>query len=81
MKKLEIAKGAARRSNPFAPIEEAIEAIKAGRFDVQLVPYTLEHTNLGGSAVHDLVNLECDMIGKYVVHAAALAGVTVTRPL
>ena len=31
MKKLEIAKGAGKRSNPFAPIETAIEAIKAGR--------------------------------------------------
>ena len=31
MKKLEIAKGAGKRSNPFAPIEAAIDAIKAGR--------------------------------------------------
>src|SRR5438128_693102 len=31
MKKLEIAKGAGKRSNPFAPIETAVEAIRAGR--------------------------------------------------
>src|SRR3954453_1875312 len=30
MKKLQIAKGARKRSQPFAPIEEAIEAVRAG---------------------------------------------------
>src|SRR4029077_15554081 len=36
------------------------------RFDVQIVPYTLEHTNLKHASVHARVNLECDMLGKYV---------------
>jgi riboflavin synthase len=48
------------------------------RFDVQIVPYTLEHTNLGSLNIHDRVNLECDMVGKYVVRAAELAGLTLT---
>jgi riboflavin synthase alpha subunit len=26
--------------------------------------------------VHDRVNLECDMVGKYVVRAAEIAGLT-----
>jgi riboflavin synthase alpha subunit len=30
--------------------------------------------------VRDLVNLECDMIGKYVVRAAELAGLTPRHP-
>ena len=44
------------------------------RFDVQLVPYTLEHTNLKQAQVHSRVNLECDMLGKYVARAVELAG-------
>jgi riboflavin synthase len=39
------------------------------RFDVQVIPYTLEHTNLKAARVRDRVNLECDLIGKYVVRA------------
>ena len=40
-----------------------------GRFDVQIVPYTWEHTNLRAVRIDDPVNLECDIIGKYVVRA------------
>ncbi|MGE0704199.1 MAG: riboflavin synthase [Vicinamibacterales bacterium] len=43
------------------------------RFDVQIVPFTLQHTNLQALSAGDAVNLECDMVGKYVVRAAALA--------
>ena len=46
------------------------------RFDVQIVPFTLEHTNLHRAQVRDRVNLECDMVGKYVVRAAELAGLS-----
>ena len=38
-------------------------------FDVQIVPFTWRHTNLRAARVGDLVNLECDMVGKYVVRA------------
>lgn len=38
-------------------------------FDVQVIPYTWDHTNLRHLRRHDPVNLECDMIGKYVVRA------------
>jgi len=50
------------------------------RFDVQIVPFTLEHTNLSRISVRDVVNLECDMVGKYVVRAAELAGNFSTVP-
>lgn len=33
---------------------------------IGLIPYTFEHTNLGGLAPGDPVNLEGDLIGKYV---------------
>ena len=57
-------------------ISLTVAGLGSDRFDVQIVPYTLEHTNLGSLNLHDRVNLECDMIGKYVVRAAALAGLT-----
>ena len=43
------------------------------RFDVQVVPFTLEHTNLRAARAHDTVNLECDILGKYVVRALELS--------
>lgn len=39
---------------------------------VSIVPFTRAHTNLGERRVGDGVNLEGDMIGKYVRHQAAL---------
>ena len=39
------------------------------RFDVQIIPYTWEHTSLRGVKQNELVNLECDMLGKYVLRA------------
>jgi riboflavin synthase len=35
-------------------------------FKVSLVAYTIENTNLGGKRVGDVVNLEVDIIAKYV---------------
>jgi riboflavin synthase len=48
-------------------------------FDVQIIPYTWEHTNLHLATAGDLVNLECDILGKYVVRVAELAGMS-TKP-
>jgi riboflavin synthase len=42
-------------------------------FDVQIVPFTLGHTNLGKMPVGEAVNLECDLVGKYVVRQTELA--------
>jgi riboflavin synthase len=38
-------------------------------FDVQIVRYTWTATNLRALRTGDKVNLECDMIGKYVIRA------------
>jgi riboflavin synthase len=38
-------------------------------FDVQVIPYTWAHTTLRHLRPNDKVNLECDMIGKYVARA------------
>jgi riboflavin synthase len=62
-------------------ISLTVAGLGADRFDVQVVPYTMDHTNLRRVQIRDRVNIECDMIGKYVVRAAELAGLTLTRAL
>jgi riboflavin synthase len=57
-------------------ISLTVAGLGVDRFDVQVVPYTMEHTNLGRVQLRDRVNLEVDMVGKYVVRAAELAGLT-----
>jgi riboflavin synthase len=40
--------------------------VKKSRFDIAVIPYTYEHTNLQSIKTGDKVNLEFDLIGKYV---------------
>ena len=54
-------------------ISLTVAGLSAQRFDVQIVPYTWTHTNLQAAGVGDGVNLECDIIGKYVVQAVRAA--------
>jgi riboflavin synthase len=42
---------------------------KDNGFTVSIIPFTLKHTNLGARKIGDLINIECDMIGKYVFKA------------
>jgi riboflavin synthase len=51
-----------------------VAALRDREFDVMIVPFTWDHTNLHALRPRDRVNLECDMIGKYVARAAELAG-------
>jgi riboflavin synthase len=53
-------------------ISLTVAGIGDSRFDVQIVPFTWEHTNLHALRVRDRVNLECDILGKYVVRAAEI---------
>ncbi|NIN72845.1 MAG: riboflavin synthase [Gemmatimonadetes bacterium] len=46
----------------------------AGTAEVALIPYTYEHTNLSRLAPGDKVNLEADMIGKYVARTLGEGG-------
>ena len=59
-------------------ISLTVAGLGTDRFDVQVVPHTVEHTNLRAAQIRDRVNLECDLIGKYVVRAAEIAGLTLT---
>lgn len=60
-------------------ISLTVASLRMGEFDVMIVPFTWSHTHLPQVRVGELVNLECDMIGKYVartveVHRAAQQG-------
>jgi riboflavin synthase len=55
-------------------ISLTVASLSAAEFTVQIIPFTWEHTNLQTSRVGDAVNLEVDVIGKYVVRVAELAG-------
>ena len=46
-----------------------VAGLSEREFDVQVVPYTWDHTIFNRVKVGDKVNLECDMIGKYVLRA------------
>jgi riboflavin synthase len=43
---------------------------RSDRFSIALIPYTREHTNLGQVRVGTLVNLETDIVGRYIVQSA-----------
>jgi riboflavin synthase len=47
-------------------ISLTVAALGDDSFDVMIIPFTWQHTNLSARRVGDRVNLECDMIGKYV---------------
>ena len=57
-------------------ISLTVAGLDERRFDVQVIPYTWEHTNLHSAKPDDIVNLECDILGKYVVRVAELAGMS-----
>jgi len=42
------------------------------QFSVAIIPYTFNHTNFGVLKINDTVNLEFDVIGKYVAKITAL---------
>jgi riboflavin synthase len=40
-------------------------------FSVAIIPYTIDHTNLGELSAGEHVNLEFDLIGKYILRQSA----------
>jgi riboflavin synthase alpha subunit len=46
-----------------------VTTVRDGRFGAAVVPHTLEATNLSGGRPGRRVNLEIDVIARYVVHA------------
>ena len=52
-------------------ISLTVNELLADGVQLSLIEYTLRHTNLGDLRVGDRVNIEADMIGKYVQRLAA----------
>jgi riboflavin synthase len=50
-----------------------VAALRDGAFDVMIIPFTWEKTALSSLGAGDRVNIECDMIGKYVARSLELA--------
>ena len=51
-----------------------IASQKGNTIGIALIPYTLRHTNLSRLQPGDLVNVETDMIGRYVVSTLKMRG-------
>ena len=47
-------------------ISLTVNDCRGARFSAAIIPFTLQHTNLRARRVGDKVNLETDLIGKYV---------------
>ena len=58
-------------------ISLTIAKLEKTTLEVQIVPFTWSHTNLRTARTGDRVNLECDMVGKYVIRAVELMGTKV----
>jgi len=51
-----------------------VAALDGPEVQIALIPHTLAATTLGAAAVGDLVNIEVDMIGRYVEHLMERSG-------
>jgi riboflavin synthase len=60
-------------------ISLTVAGVDDKHFDVQIIPHTWANTNLRLAKLHDAVNIECDILGKYVVRYAEVAGVSPDR--
>ena len=61
-------------------ISLTIAALGETWFEVQIIPHTWTHTTLAAARIGDAVNLECDLVGKYVVRLASLGRVPQPTP-
>jgi riboflavin synthase len=53
-------------------ISLTVNEVEKNRFGINIVPHTLTHTTLGAKKPGDRVNLEADVIARYVVRAMEL---------
>ncbi|HEX4960009.1 MAG TPA: riboflavin synthase [Thermoanaerobaculia bacterium] len=57
-----------------------VSALRSDRFEVALIPHTLEVTTLSSLSPGDAVNLEMDVLGKYVHRILAARGLVAPLP-
>jgi riboflavin synthase len=60
-------------------ISLTVAGVDDRHFDVQIIPYTWRETNLHLAKTGDHLNIECDILGKYVARIAELAAATKSR--
>ena len=46
--------------------------MRGTRFDVNIIPYTLTHTTWGDRELGNLINLEVDLLARYIERIAAI---------
>ncbi|MEM8643898.1 MAG: riboflavin synthase [Pseudomonadota bacterium] len=51
-----------------------VNEVEDARFDVNIIPFTLKHTSWGHRQPGDLVNLEVDLLARYVARLAQAEG-------
>jgi len=67
---------AAKGSVAVAGVSLTVNGVDGVRFEANLIPHTLDATTLGGLRAGDRVNLEIDLIARYVARLAGFAGST-----
>ena len=68
------AQGGARKLRAVDGISLTLVNVEADRFSVALIPHTLDVTTLGDRAVGQRVNIEQDILGKYVAKLMSREG-------
>jgi riboflavin synthase len=58
-----------------------VAGLGSNMFDVMIIPFTWANTTLSSLRARDRVNLECDMIGKYVARSLELSETAVGADL
>ena len=53
-------------------ISLTVADLRDRELDVMIIPFTWDHTSLSSIATGEQMNLECDMVGKYVARAVEL---------
>ena len=61
-------------------ISLTVARVGAAGFSVSLIPHTRAQTNLACKRAGDVVNLECDIVGKYVEHLLGQPDVSQQKP-
>ena len=54
-------------------ISLTVAGLSGNRFELMIIPFTMAHTNLRQAVAGTPVNLEFDVVGKYVARAAEVA--------
>jgi riboflavin synthase len=60
-------------------ISLTVAALTPAGVSVQIIPYTFVHTTLGAARAGDAVNIEVDVLGKYVARLLASGETSASR--